>query len=112
MYRKVLFLASLMFASTAHAQTPDRALENYAPAGYLTLRGNQAGEERGAANGQVDLTRTDDEYAGHGHDDHGRLRFDDVHEIADAHERRVAQQQPEGPDQDEHNQDQEKRALP
>jgi len=31
MYRKVLFVASLMFASTAHAQAPDRALMAAAP---------------------------------------------------------------------------------
>ena len=34
MDQKVLFVASLMLASTAHAQTPDRALMNYALAGY------------------------------------------------------------------------------
>jgi hypothetical protein len=49
MYREILFGASLMLASTAQAQTPDRALMNYALASYSIT-----GTLSGTATGRVD----------------------------------------------------------
>jgi hypothetical protein len=49
MYRKFLFLAGLVLASTAHAQTPDRAFISHGPAGY-----GIAGTPSGTTTGRVD----------------------------------------------------------